>query len=107
MKLTIRQLRHIIREAISVTTTLEDPTQEGGGFYDYDTERGEEMYSDWYRLPGKAEGTEGDPGRPEDAQAYLGMKQLVPSDDGSEGTSQNDSDVTFDDDETNGPNDAG
>ena len=44
------------------------------GFYPYEIERGTDVHSYWYRSPGRPMGTEGDPFRPEDAAAYIGLK---------------------------------
>ena len=48
-----------------------DPTS-GGGARDYELERGTDIHGYWYRSPGDK--GDGDPGRPEDAEEYIGMK---------------------------------
>jgi hypothetical protein len=77
MKIRLGELRHIIRSLLK-----EDPTGANGsadptdvnGFYTYDVPRGVDVQGFWYRSPGREQGTNGDPGRPEDAAAYFGFK---------------------------------
>ena len=91
MKMRLRELRRVIRQAL-----FEGPTGPGvaanptdvKGFYPYETERGTDIHSFWYRSPGRGMGTDGDPGRPEDAAEYVGFKTkgTTPEDAGEEAT---------------------
>lgn len=75
IRTSARNLRHIIRQAL-----LENPAGPGvaadptdvKGFYPYDLERGADIHGYWYASPGDKGSS--DPGRPEDAAAYLGFK---------------------------------
>lgn len=49
-----------------------DPSKPGGGARDYELERGVDIYGYWYRSPGENGGE--NPGRPDDAEEYIGMK---------------------------------
>lgn len=79
MKIKLGELRRIIRRAL-----VEGPAGAGvaadpkdvKGFYPYDLERGTDVQSFWYKSPGRSMGSDGDPGRPEDANEYIGMKDL-------------------------------
>lgn len=80
-------LRRLIREILSeieddeVTSSDQENVEsdvvannnELGGFYDYDLPRGVDIFSYWYRSPGRPMGSDGDPGRPEDSKKYIGM----------------------------------
>lgn len=76
MKVRISTLRRIIREALIVedpgTPGFVDPVQGPKGFYDYEMERGTDLFGDAYNKPGVPQGTHGD-FRPEDAFAYIGL----------------------------------
>jgi hypothetical protein len=75
MRVTIGELRRIIRRALregpSGPGVAADPT-DVKGFYSYDVERGADIHGYWYRSPGDKGSS--DPGRPEDAEDYIGMK---------------------------------
>lgn len=78
MKLRISELRRIIRQVLLEASTGGslgvDPSSvdsSSSGFYPYEVERGVDIYSKWYRSPGESAG---DPGRPEDAEEYIGIK---------------------------------
>ena len=77
MKIQISELRRIIRRALcegpAGPAVTADPT-DVKGFYSYDVERGTDIYSFWYKSPGRTTGTDGDPMRPEDAAEYIGFK---------------------------------
>lgn len=77
MKIRISELRRIIRRALREGPTgpavTADPT-DVKGFYNYDVERGTDIHNFWYKSPGRAMGTDGDPMRPEDAAEYIGFK---------------------------------
>jgi hypothetical protein len=49
-----------------------DPT-DPRGFYSYDLPQND-IHSYWYRSPGRGQGGDGDPGRPADAEEYIGLK---------------------------------
>jgi hypothetical protein len=68
VKTTLGNLKRIIREA------LDDSNVGRGGFYDYEMPRGVDVHAFWYRSPGREVGHDGDPGRPSDAHAYIGMR---------------------------------
>lgn len=75
MKIRLRELRKIIRSIL-----LESPTGPGvsadptdvKGFYPYEIERGTDIHAYWYKSPGDKGSS--DPGRPEDAEEYIGFK---------------------------------
>lgn len=94
MKLKIGQLRKLIREAIDDST--ESSSNNTGGFYPYEIERGVDIHGYWYRSPGRAMGGDGDPGRPEDAASYIGMKPPVDDAINSPGESAVDSSTSTD-----------
>jgi len=48
-----------------------DPT-DVKGFYPYDLERGTDIHGYWYKSPGDKGSN--NPGRPEDAEEYIGFK---------------------------------
>lgn len=77
MRIKLGELRRIIRRAITEGPAgpgvAADPT-DVKGFYSYDLERGTDVHSFWYKSPGREMGSDGDPGRPEDAISYIGMK---------------------------------
>lgn len=78
LKIKLSELRRIIRRAL-----LEGPAGPGvaanpvdvKGFYPYEIERGTDIQSFWYKSPGRSMGSDGDPGRPADANEYIGMKE--------------------------------
>ena len=80
MKIRISELRKIIRQVLSesgLAATAIDPTQvdsSSQGFYPYELERGVDIQGRWYRSPGGSPGSDGDPGRPGDAEEYIGIK---------------------------------
>lgn len=94
LKLVKSLIKLIIKESYGGGAAATDPT-DAKGFYDYDIERGTDLYSYWYASPGRSEGSDGDPGRPSDAKDYLGMNSL--SDDPS---SDNGEPIEFGDDES-------
>ena len=53
------------------------------GFYPYEIERGVDIQGRWYKSPGAPMGSDGDPGRPSDADEYIGMKSPASSEVGS------------------------
>lgn len=77
LRIKLGELRRIIRKAL-----IEGPAGPGvsadpkdvKGFYPYELERGTDIQSFWYKSPGREMGSDGDPGRPEDANEYIGMK---------------------------------
>lgn len=78
MRIRISELRRIIRQVLLEASTGGslgiDPStvdSSSSGFYPYEVERGVDIYSKWYRSPGESAG---DPGRPEDAEEYIGIK---------------------------------
>ena len=73
IKMTISRLRQIIRETLGAGASGTDPT-EHDGFYSYEIPRGNDVHGFWYRSPGRSMGSDGDPSRPADAMAYIGMK---------------------------------
>lgn len=71
------KLRELIREILIAES---GPTMASGtdpinaqGFYSYELSRGN-TDNFWYRSPGRSMGTEGDPGRPPNANLYVGME---------------------------------
>lgn len=89
MKIRISELRKIIRQVLS-----ENPAGPGvaanpadvKGFYSYDIERGADIHGYWYKSPGDKGSN--DPGRPEDAEEYIGFKTkgATPADAAAEAT---------------------
>lgn len=77
MKIRISELRKIIRKVIAEGPSgpgiTSDPT-DVKGFYPYEIERGTDIHGYWYKSPGRAMGTDGDPMRPEDPEEYIGFK---------------------------------
>ena len=77
MRVRLGDLRRVIRRALregpAGPAVAANPT-DVKGFYPYETERGIDIHSFWYKSPGRAMGTDGDPGRPEDAEEYIGFK---------------------------------
>lgn len=78
MRIRISELRRIIRQVLLEASTGGslgiDPSSvdsSSNGFYPYEVERGVDIYSKWYRSPGESTG---DPGRPDDAEEYIGIK---------------------------------
>jgi len=70
-------LRKLIKEVIleygqATGASGSDPT-DVKGFYPYDLERGVDIQGYWYRSPGRGKGSDGDPGRPSNAEEYIGM----------------------------------
>jgi hypothetical protein len=81
VKLKISELRKLIRQVLleSYGGALGiDPqgSADFTGFYPYEIERGVDIYSKWYKSPGESSG---DPGRPADAEEYIGIKPKEPS----------------------------
>lgn len=72
MKISIRQLRKMIQEVISESPGVTADPTEVKGFYFYDLERGSDIHGYWYKSPGDKGSS--DPGRPEDAEEYIGLK---------------------------------
>ena len=72
------KLRNFIREFLvleygqATGASGSDPT-DVKGFYPYEIERGTDIQGSWYRSPGKSPGGDGDPGRPSNAEDYIGM----------------------------------
>jgi hypothetical protein len=64
--------RSLIRELVLEMTSLGTDPREPKGFYSTDEERGVDIHSPWYRSPGELGSS--DPGRPDDAAGYIGMK---------------------------------
>ena len=76
-----RYVREALREASAGAGVTADPTTgTKGAARDYELERGVDIYGYWYKSPGDR-GTS-DPGRPEDPEAYIGVK---PPEGGGEG----------------------
>jgi hypothetical protein len=77
IKISLKELRKIIRkhlqEGPSGPGVTADPTEKSG-FYPYEIERGVDIQGYWYRSPGRAQGSDGDPSRPADAAEYIGFK---------------------------------
>jgi len=78
MKIRLGELRNIIRQVLweggpPGASLTSDPTNPEG-FYPYEVERGTDIYSFWYKSPGRSMGSDGDPGRPSDAEEYIGFK---------------------------------
>ena len=75
MKVRLGELRKIIRKIIKENPTgpgvTADPTKKDG-FYPYEIERGADIHGYWYRSPGDK--GSGNPGRPDDAEEYIGFK---------------------------------
>jgi hypothetical protein len=76
-----RNLRLFIREVLSERSpgpvVSVDPTNldtSPSGFYPYEIERGTDIQGFWYKSPGRTAGADGDPGRPSDAEEYIGIK---------------------------------
>lgn len=85
MMIKLSVLRSLIREALVEAPALKpvdpllDPSKAydyemKNGAYNYDTERGTDVIGLWYRSPGQAPGSSGDPFRPEDAMSYVGFR---------------------------------
>jgi hypothetical protein len=72
IKMTFGKLKQIIRETLGAGASGTDPT-EHDGFYSYEIPRGTDVHGFWYRSPGRPMGSDGDPSRPADAMAYIGM----------------------------------
>lgn len=85
MRIRISELRRIIRQVLlesGLTATAIDPTDvdsSSEGFYPYELERGVDIQGRWYRSPGASPGSDGDPGRPSDAEEYIGIKPKSPA----------------------------
>lgn len=87
---TVKEIRafakRVVAEGPAGPGVTSDPTNTEG-FYSYDLERGTDVQGYWYRSPGDKGSS--DPGRPEDANEYIGMKPdevppLASPDSGSE-----------------------
>lgn len=75
MKKSEMRLRQFIRMMIgegAVGPGVTADPKPGGGARDYEIERGNDIHGYWYRSPGDK--GDGDPGRPDDAEEYIGMK---------------------------------
>lgn len=69
-------LREFIREALrqgasGPGVTADPTTGTSGGARDYELERGADIHGYWYKSPGDK--GSGDPGRPDDPEAYIGI----------------------------------
>jgi len=63
-----------------------DPTSPQG-FYSYELDKND-IHSFWYKSPGRGMGSDGDPGRPSDANQYIGLNpKSSPEGEGGEGIS--------------------
>lgn len=103
MKIRLGELRRMIREAIlaeygqAASASGSDPT-DVKGFYPYEIERGVDIHGYWYKSPGRAAGSDGDPFRPADAASYIGLTPPAgggeTSAEGGEGESQVDLEPT-------------
>jgi len=89
MKIRISELRRIIRRSLRENPcgpgVAADPT-DVKGFYPYELERGTDIQGYWYKSPGDKGSN--DPGRPEDAEEYIGFKTkgATPADAAAEAT---------------------
>ena len=76
MKIRISELRRIIRQVLLETapsaTVKPGEAPEVKGFYPYEVERGNDIHGYWYKSPGDK--GSGNPGRPDDAEEYIGFK---------------------------------
>lgn len=70
--MTTKSLREFVRCVIREAQLTGADLQKG--FYLYNIERGADIHSFWYKSPGRSMGSDGDPGRPEDAAEYIGFK---------------------------------
>lgn len=62
-----------MRQGAAGPGVVADPTTgTTGGARDYELERGVDILSPWYKSPGELGSN--DPGRPEDAEEYVGFK---------------------------------
>ena len=68
-----RLIGNILREGPSGPGVTANPT-DVKGFYPYEVDRGVDIHGFWYRSPGRSPGADGDPGRPTDAEEYIGFK---------------------------------
>jgi len=66
-------IREVLREGGPTMASGVDPTNTEGQ-YSYEIERGSDIYSYWYRSPGREAGGDGDPGRVSSAEEYIGLK---------------------------------
>ena len=84
--MNIGQLRRIIRKVISESPGVTADPTEIRGFYPYEVERGSDIHGYWYRSPGDKGSN--DPGRPDDAEEYIGFKTkgATPADAAEEAT---------------------
>lgn len=78
-------LQELLMAEGPVGASLTSP-QDPKGFYFYDLNMGDTQGKFWYRSPGRGMGSDGDPGRPSDAQEYIGLK--IPSVPDSSGDSE-------------------
>lgn len=69
LKSLIREI--LLQEGGPAMASGIDPTNPQG-FYSYELSRGS-VDNFWYRSPGRSMGSDGDPGRPSDASAYIGL----------------------------------
>jgi len=74
-------LRKFIREVLlqegPAMASGVDPTNVGSIYPE--TERGNDIHSFWYRSPGRGTGGDGDPGRPSNAEEYIGLSPKTSS----------------------------
>jgi len=70
------ELKRLIRRVLTEDEMPSgaETTSTTKGFYPYEIERGTDIHGFWYKSPGRAQGTDGDPGRPADAAEYIGLK---------------------------------
>jgi hypothetical protein len=92
MKTSVGRIRSLIKEILlrefgqATSASGTDPT-DPKGFYPYEIDRGIDIHGFWYKSPGRPVGSDGDPYRPEDAAAFLGMKKPEePAPEGEEGS---------------------
>lgn len=74
VKIKISELRKKIRKIILEEPSITNDPTDKKSFYDYEIERGTDVHSFWSLSPGRSQGTEGDPFRPEDPKEYIGLK---------------------------------
>lgn len=74
MKMKLSELRSIIRRVLLEEPGVTSDPTDVKGFYNYDIDRGTDIYGFWYKSPGRSVGGDGDPSRPEDPAEYIGFK---------------------------------
>lgn len=72
MRIRISELRRIIRQVLSESPGVTADPTDVKGFYPYEIERGADIHGYWYKSPGDKGSN--NPGRPEDAEEYIGFK---------------------------------